>query len=613
MTLEPGTDFAGFRVLELLGEGGMGQVYLVENPGLHRREALKLISAAGANAADFQERFAREARTAAALDHRGIITIHQYGVENGTPWFTMTHLRGADLTEERLTTAEVTQVIAEAADALDYAHTQNVIHRDIKPANIFVTRGDSAAIDRVTVLDFGIAKLAGAQGLTGTNAFIGTLNYSAPELIAGQQPTGAADEYSLACTAFQLLTGAPPYVADNPVALVRAHADLPVPLLSARRPDLHALDPVFARALAKDPAARFPSCRAFADALAAAAASSSGATAHLAYPGVPAPPSGPHPQTAPTAPGDGFAPFSGPHQSHLQQPHPQQPQHFQPQHFQQHPPGPGTPLPDAPFPPQGQGPMNVAGPAPHRNRNLAIAISVAVVIIAVVAGTAIYLVSRQGDTPEKSAEAANAGLAASSVPGATDHDLPATPMVEFTIAANGQAPTGTPDVVVSLVEDFQCPACRSFEAMFGDTIGEIREMDGVAVRYLPISFLDRASTTDYSSRAWNASVCVANTTATDGDFSTWLTFHGLLFANQPGEGGVGLPDGTLIEMAEQAGADDVAECINDKVYGPLAEQQTRDVFASTGATGTPTVLINGEEHTLSTPDALKQAVEAARS
>ncbi|MEZ5209495.1 protein kinase [Gordonia sp. (in: high G+C Gram-positive bacteria)] len=271
MELTPGTTFAGYTVISLLGRGGMGHVYLVENPALGRREALKVVTA-GASP-DFAERFAREARIAAGLHHPSIITVYAYGVTGGVPWFTMRHLDGNDLNGARLPDTEIHAVAQHAAAALDYAHDHGVIHRDIKPANIFLTRDTRGQIETATVLDFGIARPNGVDGLTGTGMFIGTLKYSAPEAIDGREPTAAADQYSLACTLYELFTGAPPFTEPTPIALMRAHADKPVPPISSRRPDLARLDPVFDRALAKDAAERYPDCRTFASALGAAASS----------------------------------------------------------------------------------------------------------------------------------------------------------------------------------------------------------------------------------------------------------------------------------------------------------------------------------------------------
>ena len=306
MDLTPGSTFAGYTVVRRLGRGGMGQVYLVDNPALQRREALKLISTGSGTPADFHERFAREARTAAALHHPGIITVHAYGDEDGTPWFTMRHLDGHDLTQQKLTDTDINGIARQTAAALDYAHSRGVVHRDVKPANIFLTRDHTGHIETVTLLDFGIARLADDAALTGTNQFLGTLNYSAPELIAGQPATPASDQYALACTLYELLTGTPPFTAANPLALLRAHADTPPPPISHHRPDLAALDPAFARALAKDPAHRFPTCTDFITATqhtGIPVAHTGSAAAHT-VPASPAQPTVPRQQPAALTPAD---------------------------------------------------------------------------------------------------------------------------------------------------------------------------------------------------------------------------------------------------------------------------------------------------------------------
>ncbi|MGC4935896.1 serine/threonine-protein kinase [Gordonia sp. DT30] len=272
MALRAGSTFAGYTVVAPLGAGGMGEVYLVEHPHLLRRQALKVISRVGAGNDEFARRFLHEARTAASLDHPGIITVHDFGFVDGTPWFTMGYIDGEDLSIARLTRDEAIAVLERVADALDHAHAQGVVHRDIKPANIVLTRSTTTgAIDRVVVLDFGIAKLAGddATPLTATNAIIGTLAYCAPEVIEGGAATPRSDQYSLACTGYQLLTGTTPFSASAPAALMRAHLDRPAPRLGVGHPDLAGLDPVFATALAKHPEDRHPDCRSFAAALTA--------------------------------------------------------------------------------------------------------------------------------------------------------------------------------------------------------------------------------------------------------------------------------------------------------------------------------------------------------
>lgn len=271
MALSPGTQIADYRVISQLGQGGMGEVYLVENPQLERREALKVISVAGGGDSSFQQRFTNEARTAAKLNHPNIITIHRYGIANGAPWFSMSFVEGKDLATERLTPAETATVITDVADALDYAHRHQVIHRDIKPANIMVTREPGTGrIERIVVLDFGIAKLVNSASLTGTHAFIGTLAYSAPEVIDGADASPASDQYALACTAYTLITGQAPFPGDTPSAILMGQVRNAIVPVSRLRPDLPGLDHVFARAFARNPTERFPNCRAFAAALRAA-------------------------------------------------------------------------------------------------------------------------------------------------------------------------------------------------------------------------------------------------------------------------------------------------------------------------------------------------------
>lgn len=290
MPLSPGTHIAGFRVISQLGAGGMGEVYLVENLQLERREALKVISSAVAAQPGFAQRFTNEAKTTAKLDHRSIITIYQYGIADGSPWFSMSYVDGKDLTEERLTPAEVADVVEQVADALDYAHRHHIVHRDIKPANILVTRDPAThAVDRALVLDFGIAKLAGSANLTGTHSFIGTVAFSAPETLEGADATPRSDQYSLACTAYALLAGQPPFVGPSEPSVMLGHIQRPVPPIGQLRGDLAHLDPVFQRALAKDPAARYPDCRSFATALREAVKATASAGQTIAAPVSPPP------------------------------------------------------------------------------------------------------------------------------------------------------------------------------------------------------------------------------------------------------------------------------------------------------------------------------------
>lgn len=262
----PGRSFAGYDVVRMLGKGGMGSVYLVHNPHLDRREALKVLALDADGS--FAERFAAEARTVAKLDHPGIVTVYHHGITDSVPWFTMQYLDGADLSGQLLPHGDVTTIVAQAGAALDYAHARNVVHRDIKPANLMVRRSSRGTVERITVLDFGIARLTGSTSLTGVDSFIGTLTYSAPESITGDRDNPASDQYALACTAYELLTGRPPFAGLPAAALLNAQLSTPAPPIGSIAGQYAHLNPVFARALAKDPAQRYRSCRAFAEALA---------------------------------------------------------------------------------------------------------------------------------------------------------------------------------------------------------------------------------------------------------------------------------------------------------------------------------------------------------
>lgn len=320
--LQAGVDFGDYRVLSLLGEGGMGRVWLVENRQLHRREALKLVTAAGGDGG-FAQRFENEARTAASLDHPSIVTVYAYGITDTTPWFTMTYLAGDDLAGVgALPVGEVAEVISRAAGALDYAHSRGVVHRDVKPANIMVERDAHGRPERVVLLDFGIARLLDGARMTGTNNFIGTLSYAAPEVLDSGTSGPASDQYSLACAAYELLTGHPPFERATTGALITAHLTAsPPPVTGAPGP----VDAVLGRALAKQPGQRYASCGEFAAALVEAlrrSVADPGAT--MAIPRG----SGPTamaPAPVYSAPAHVVAPYPGPIQSgptHVVAPHP---------------------------------------------------------------------------------------------------------------------------------------------------------------------------------------------------------------------------------------------------------------------------------------------------
>ncbi|OCB33378.1 hypothetical protein A5676_03635 [Mycobacterium malmoense] len=305
MPLAPGTVFAGHTVIRLLGAGGMGEVYLATDAALPRQVALKVLSAELSRDPDFRARFIREADTAAALEHPQIVSIHNRGhAEHGQLWLTMQFVDGTDadaaLQAGTMTPPRAVHVITEVAKALDFAHANQVVHRDIKPAN-FLLSGPADAQERVLLGDFGIARALDDAGLTATGSIIATIAYAAPELLSNRPIDGRADVYSLGCTLYRLLTGKPPFPADNgPAAVMTAHLFSPPPRVTDEVPSLPAaLDRVIAIAMAKDPSERFPTAGALA---AAAVAALHNPSHHLPLPPVPSAEVSSYPAAFPSPP-----------------------------------------------------------------------------------------------------------------------------------------------------------------------------------------------------------------------------------------------------------------------------------------------------------------------
>jgi serine/threonine protein kinase len=271
-----GSRIAGYRLEERVGAGGMAVVFRARDERLGRLVALKILTPALAGNEAFRQRFVRESRAAAAVDDPHIIPVLGAGEADGVLFIAMRYVSGGDARtlmrrEGRLSLARAMAIISPVASALDAAHGAGLVHRDVKPANMLVDARPGRP-DHVYLSDFGLSKGAlSTSGLTAAGQFMGTADYIAPEQIEGRPVDGRADQYALACTAFELLTGAPPFRRDEVMAVMYAQLSEPPPLLTARRPGLPpAADQVFARALAKDPEDRYASCREFADALRAA-------------------------------------------------------------------------------------------------------------------------------------------------------------------------------------------------------------------------------------------------------------------------------------------------------------------------------------------------------
>ncbi|MEV0765561.1 ADP-ribosylglycohydrolase family protein [Nocardia sp. NPDC050435] len=276
--LRRGEVFAGFVIERELGRGGMGAVYAARHPRLPKLLALKLLHRELFGDNEVRARFEREADLVSRLDHPNIITVFDRGVEDEHLWITMQYVDGVDTAAvpvNAMPPARAMQILHQTAGALDYAHSNGVLHRDVKPANILLSRSAGVGpgfTERVLLTDFGIAKLLGdSGGLTRTGTLVATLAYASPEQLTAAPVDHRADQYSLACTMFRILTGFAPFDASNVAAVLWGHVQSPPPSLRAARPDLPAaLDPVFAKAMAKDPDQRFRSCCEFAEAALAA-------------------------------------------------------------------------------------------------------------------------------------------------------------------------------------------------------------------------------------------------------------------------------------------------------------------------------------------------------
>lgn len=274
--MQPGAVISHYRIIERLGGGGMGLVYLAEDLLLERRVALKFLPSHLGTEDSAVRRFRQEAVAASALDHPNICTIYEIGQaeaepEGGSPglFIAMAYYEGKTLRQmldergQPFTLEEGITVASQVADGLGAAHAKGVIHRDVKPENILVTTSG-----RIVVLDFGIAKLAGATQLTAENATPGTVAYMAPEQTRGETVDHRTDVWALGIVVFEMLAGRRPFAGDYEQAIIYS-------ILNEEPADLDAVDervrPLLSRALSKDPAVRFDSVTDFADSLARAA------------------------------------------------------------------------------------------------------------------------------------------------------------------------------------------------------------------------------------------------------------------------------------------------------------------------------------------------------
>ena len=262
--LSEGDEFAGYRIEQALGRGGMGVLYLAVEPGLERRVALKLIAPEAAADEVFSRRFAEESRIAASIEHPNVVPIYAAGEERGVPFIAMRYVSGSDLgkrlvREGRLEPATAAALIAQVGNGLDAIHAAGLVHRDVKPANVLL--GGGSGDEHAYITDFGVARNVSTEsGLTQTGRFVGTLDYVAPEQISGGEVDARADVYALGCLLFKLLTGEVPFPKDGEAARLYAHLNDPPPAPSLFVPEVSmALDDVVIRAMSKEPGDRYPS------------------------------------------------------------------------------------------------------------------------------------------------------------------------------------------------------------------------------------------------------------------------------------------------------------------------------------------------------------------
>jgi CHASE2 domain-containing sensor protein len=266
LAIGPESVIAGYRIVSLIGRGGMGVVYEAVQLTLDRPVALKLIDPAHADDEEFRARFVRESHVAASLEHPHVIPVYEAREDGGLLFIAMRLVRGPSLAElfaaeAPLEPARAVELVSQISGALGAAHARGLVHRDVKPANVLLHDRDHAYLT-----DFGVSHEAGGEdGLTGVGERLGTVDYMSPEQCRGERVGPAADIYSLGCVLYEALTGRAPYSADSEAERIAAHLHDPPPSASAHWPAVPiALDAVIVQALEKDPARRFASAAAFA-------------------------------------------------------------------------------------------------------------------------------------------------------------------------------------------------------------------------------------------------------------------------------------------------------------------------------------------------------------
>jgi serine/threonine-protein kinase len=447
-----GEEFAGYRLVSVLGRGGMSVVFRAENPRLGNVIALKVLDPALADDDIFRTRFLEESRIAASMNHPNVIPIHDMGSSDGLLYIAMRCVTGTDLRQMlkkrgRLQPDTAVFLLEQAARALDAAHRRGLVHRDVKPGNLLVERGNEGSDpEHVYLTDFGITKHMGSRtGLTSSGQFLGTIDYVAPEQIRGISVLGLADQYSLGCVLYEALTGRVPFEKDLDAAIIWAHVEESPTQPTVLRPDLPPdIDDVFARVLAKNPGDRFETCKEFMTAAREALGAMADPPSRSGSLSMRLPRSGPAPYPAEPEPGAYLGAQYAPQQGSYQGPqYGSQPEGYPPTEFAHNPadaftgaptaswpsieaapPIPTAGRPGPPVPPLPPGPSGGRRRSRRRGRGRGRVIA-AVALVLVAGGTAAgaTIALTRGHSPAAKAPEAGmsmaAGMSMSSAPAGT--------------------------------------------------------------------------------------------------------------------------------------------------------------------------------------------------
>ena len=480
-----GTPFGRYRLIEVLGRGGMGEVWRAFDTAMNRVVALKVLPANFADDDQYQVRFRREAQAAAGLDEPHVVPIHDFGEIDGRLYVTMRLIDGKTVNElldnGPLPPQRAVLIIEQIAAALHAAHRVGLVHRDVKPSNILVTEDDFAYL-----IDFGIARTAGATKLTSTGATIGTLAYMAPERFTSDRIDARADIYALACVLCECLTGSQPFPGDSLERQITGHLTLPPPRPSTTQPGVSPqMDQVVATGMAKDPDQRYATTKDLATAARAALAMP---IAHDAAPVFPPPPA---PNWA--------APLTYPNTS------PHAPSGALPTHHH----GPAQPAPWPPIPAPMPDWQAAQQPARPWWRGPALLVPIAIVAVLAVGATVVtvLLVGGNDETPT-----------AREVSGNSQQVTPSTRRVDPSTRTNTSAPTANSSTPVPTPSTQKGPTQLHNADGLNGLLATMRERFGDTMGFRVVIYPDYASTDRVDPKNEHVK---QNYLYRDGDWKAW--------------------------------------------------------------------------------------------